>query len=286
MADNQQFIAARIRLNALSENLPSFPSEKHVADYHSILKDIQASSTYDLSAFTIPDDQVDRKVVGARPASFSGRPGSKIYSTDKRCDHDYFARQVLGACRFLNEMSKTAQPASTDPRDYWSKSDEELITLATGYGIGYGTRPYLAGPGRSPALDRDKLITKLLERDQTLAGHHPGNVTVNIHGPVSGSTIQAASPHATASASSTIDLVALADIISKLRAEKPNLTLSNSVSQQFDLNIQTLEREAQRPTPNRSIILQCLNDAKNILVAVGTGVASNAVWAALSQFLS
>ena len=184
-------------------------------------------------------------------------------------------------------MSKTTQLPSANSRDYWSKSDGELIALATGYGIGYRYRAYqdLVGPNRSPTLERDELIAKLIQRDQALMSR-PGNVTVNIHGDVTGSTIQAASPNATASVSSTVDLTALADIISKLKAERPNLNMSNLVGQQFDLNIQTLEREAQRPTPSRSVIVRCLNDTKNTLVAVGAGVASNALWAALLQFLA
>jgi hypothetical protein len=137
MADNPQFVAARIRLNALCEQLPSFPSENDVSDYHSILKDIESSSSYDLSAFRIPDDQVARQAIGAVRRSFSGQPGRTIYSSEKRCDRKYFVRQALGAREFLNEMSKTIQPALPNSRDYWSKSDDELIALATGFGIGY-----------------------------------------------------------------------------------------------------------------------------------------------------
>jgi hypothetical protein len=283
MADTPQFVAARIRLNALCERLPSFPNERDVFDYHSLVKDIESNSTYDLSTFKIPGDKLDYKVVGSTPRSYSGAGGRRLtYSSNKRCDHDYFARQVLGARQFLNEMSKSAQPVSTDFPDYWSKSDEELETLAKGYGLGYVYREYFTGRG----LDREDLVSKLLLRDQAVRSRGQGDVTLNFNGPVSGSTIQAASPHATASVSSTIDVAALADVIFMLKAEKPNLRMSDSVSRQFDLNIQTLEREVRRPTPDRSIVMQCLVDSKNTLLAVGAGVASNAVWAAILHFLA
>jgi len=285
MPDNHKFIAARIRLNALCDNPPSFPSEKDVADYHSILKEIESNSPYDLSAFTIPDDQLARKVTSSVPRSYSGRPGRIFYSSDKRVDRDFFTRQVIGARDFLNEVTKQLQPAATNSPDYWSMTDNELIALAAGYGIGYVYRSHKAGPGRSPAPDRDKLIAQLLERDRALRSGRPSHVTVNIQGDVTGSTIQAASPDATASVTSRIDPAALAHIISNLKAEKPNLVLSNYESARFDLDIHTLEKQVDLPAANRSIVIQCLDDVSKLFLNVGAGVASNAIYAALLKFL-
>ena len=108
MLDNQKFIAARARLHALCDNLPSFVYERHVHDYNGVLKEIEESTEYDLSAFKISEDRLEHPIVSVVRRSYSGRPGSVTRGKEKKCDDAYFANQV--------RARQTGPSASTDTK--------------------------------------------------------------------------------------------------------------------------------------------------------------------------
>jgi hypothetical protein len=286
MASDPQFLAARARLNALSAHLPSFVYEQDVADYHEILDALEKSSGSDLSSFRIPPQKMDYPVVGAVRGSYGGGRGHLIRGSKKQCDQGYFAAQVMAVREFLAEIQSSAVSLSPHPRDYWSMTDEALVNLAEQLHIVPQLRPYVAGPGRSVAIDREKIIAQLVQRDKALSVDSAAGINVNILGDVHGSTIQTASPSATATTSSTLNPKALFEIISKLKSEKGNLEIPDSSRDQFDSDIEMIESEMRATEPRRSVIMKCLLDLKAILLNVGGGVIANAIWQQVSNYLS
>jgi hypothetical protein len=286
MAHDPKFIAARARLNALCENLPSFVSEQHVKDYHDILNEIEKSSEYDLSSFSIPQQKLDYPVVGAVRGSYSGRPGRVIHGTKKQCDTQFFTTQVVAAREFLKEMHGQAKSSAPHPRDYWSMPDDTLMTIAQQLHIVPQLRPYAAGPGRSPTVDREKIIRQLVQRDQVLLASPDSFVSVNIHGDVHGSTIQTASPLASAATSSSFNAEAVSEIISKLKNEKTKLDIPDSSRNQYDSDIETIESEIHASEPRHSVIKARLRDLMTILLNVGGGVVANAIWQEIAHYLA
>jgi hypothetical protein len=286
MASDPKFIAARARLNALSTHLPSFVYEQNVADYHEILNALEESSGADLSSFRIPPQKMDYPVVGAVRGSYRGGRGRLIHGSKKQCDHDYFATQIVAVREFLAEIQNSADSPSPHPRDYWSMTDEALANLAEQLHILPQSRRYLSGPGRSIAIDREKVIGQLVQRDKALSmGSAPG-VNVSILGNVHGSTIQTASPNANATASSAPNLKALFEIISKLKSERGNLDLPDSSRDQFDSDIEMIEKEMGAMEPRHSVIMKRLVDLKAILLNVGGGILANAIWQQVNTYLS
>lgn len=286
MASDPKLIAARARLNALSTHLPSFVYEQDVADYHEILNALEESSGADLSSFRIPPQKMAYPVVGAVRGSYGGGRGRLMHGSKKRCDYDYFAAQVMAVREFLAEIQNSAVSPSPHPRDYWSMTNEALANLAEQLHIVPRLRPYLAGPGQSVAIDREKIIGQLVQRDKTLAVDSAPGVNVNILGNVHGSTIQTASPNATATTSSTPNLKGLFEIISKLQSEKGNLDLPDSSRYQLDSDIKMIESEMRSTEPRHSVIVKCLLDLKVILLNVGGGVLANAIWQQVNSYLS
>jgi hypothetical protein len=286
MARDPKFIAARARLNALSTHLPSFVYEQDVADYHEILDVLEESSSADLSSFRIPPQKMDYPIVGAVRGSYSGGRGRLIHGSKKQCDHSYFAAQITAVREFLAEIQNSAVLPSPRPRDYWSMTDEALAALAEQLHIVPQLRPYVAGPGRSVAIDREKIIRQLVQRDKALSVDSSPGVSVNILGNVHGSTIQAASPNANATTSSAPNLKTLFEIISKLKSEKGNLDLQDSSRDQFDSDIEMIESEMRATEPRHSVIVTYLLDLKAILLNVGGGVIANAIWQQVNSYLS
>jgi hypothetical protein len=147
-------------------------------------------------------------------------------------------------------------------------------------------RPYVAGPGRQVAVDRERIIVQLVQRDQALSAGPDTGINVNIQGGVHGSTIQTASPHATATTSSALDAEAVAAIISKLKAEKNDLELPDSSRNQFDSDIETIETEMLALAPRHSVVKARLQDLKAILLNVGGSIAANAIWQEIANYLA
>src|ERR1700674_36093 len=285
MVSDPKFIAARARLNALSNHLPSFVYEQNVADYHEILNALEESSGSDLSSFRIPPQKMVYPVTGAVRGSYGGGHGRVIHGSKKQCDHDYFAAQIMAVGEFLAEIRNRAVSPSPHPRDYWSMTDEELANLAKQLHIVPQLRPYVAGPGRSVAIDREKIISQLVQRDQALFAGSNGGVNVNIHGSVHGSTIQTSSANATAATSSIVNPKLIIEIISKLKSEKMNLDLPDSSRDQFDSDIEMIESEMRATEPRHSVIRTCLLDLKAILLSVGGGILANAIWQQVNRYL-
>jgi hypothetical protein len=246
MVSDPKFVAARARLNALSTHLPSFVYEQNVADYHDILNALEESSGADLSSFRIPSQKMDHPVVGPVRGSYRGGRGRLIHGSKKQCDHDYFAAQIMAVQEFLAEIQNIAVSPSPHPRDYWSMTDGTLANLAEQLHIVPQLRPHLAGPGRSVAIDREKIIRQLVQRDQALLAGSNGGVNVNIHGSVHGSTIQTSSANATATTSPIVNPKLILEIISKLKSGKMNLDLPDSSHDQLDSDIEMIESEMRR----------------------------------------
>jgi hypothetical protein len=102
MTDERQFAISLAHLDALRKNLPASIDELRVNDFHSIIRGLEEGCGRDLSSFHIPDKEVKAKLVRARRASFTGRPGCREYSAKKYCNRELFSRQVDGLWGYLH----------------------------------------------------------------------------------------------------------------------------------------------------------------------------------------
>ena len=93
------------QLDAYKKHLPDPPLEKHVAEFHSIVKLLEEFSGEDLQSFRIPDDEVKPELI----AAISG--GKSIYG-EKRCDRDLMLRKIEALRSYFTRL----QPAPDKPK--------------------------------------------------------------------------------------------------------------------------------------------------------------------------
>jgi hypothetical protein len=95
MDDDRKWHLAWAQLDAFQKNLPSLVEEKHVAEFHDILKLLDEATGEDISAFRIPDEEVKPRITGILRPAFSGRrPGHTSYSDKKYCDRNLMLRKI------------------------------------------------------------------------------------------------------------------------------------------------------------------------------------------------
>lgn len=116
MQDQRAFASAWARFESFRENLPTYAvRQESITQYHRLLEELQASSGENLEAFKIPDDQIKPQPTGFQRGGYSGRPGRTFYTSDKRCDHNYFSMQMDGLWSFLQKTVVT-HDSSKSPR--------------------------------------------------------------------------------------------------------------------------------------------------------------------------
>ena len=107
---NTKFAIGWAKLLAFKENLPSFLKQRHVEEYHSILQLVQEGSGYDLSPFRISESEVDHEIAGGSRGT-RRRPGTTLYTSDKRCNHGHMSRQIDGVIGFFNSLQAPPSPS-------------------------------------------------------------------------------------------------------------------------------------------------------------------------------
>lgn len=134
--DQKALDQALARFEGFKSNLPVTISENCVNEYHGIVDAIGlATGETQLHVFKIRDDELQRKVIGRRGMSFSGRPGRVKLSQDKRCDSNRFQAQIEALSHYLESQSyrtsnRPAAPARPEQRPTHSVHIERMYGSA------------------------------------------------------------------------------------------------------------------------------------------------------------
>src|SRR6266704_3420453 len=103
--DQKALDQALARFQGFRNNLPNTISENCVKEYNGIIDAIGlAAGETQIHAFKIGDHELERKPIGGRRQSFSGRRGRLILSPDKRCDSLRFQQQIDGLTHYLESQ--------------------------------------------------------------------------------------------------------------------------------------------------------------------------------------
>lgn len=95
------------QLGALKSNLPVSVEEKHVAEFHTILKLLFEATAEDTSVFRIPEEDVKPRLISVVRASFRA-PGRSTYSDKKFCDRNLFLRRIEAVYTYFNGIQGPA----------------------------------------------------------------------------------------------------------------------------------------------------------------------------------
>lgn len=134
--DQKALDKALALFEGFKNNLPVTISENCVKEYHAIVDAIGvATGETQLQVFKIRDDELERKVIGRRGMSFSGRPGNVYRSPDKRCDSNRFQGQVDALSHYLESQgyrrsNRPSAPARTEQRSTHSVHIERMYGSA------------------------------------------------------------------------------------------------------------------------------------------------------------
>jgi hypothetical protein len=114
--DEKVLRIALARFSAFRSHLPQLVSEKHVAEYHSIVDAVVTATGDDApNQFKIPAEEVSFKQIGSRPGGFRGAGRHIIYSSEKRCDTGRFERQVNGLANYLDDQGFVSRKPTSLP---------------------------------------------------------------------------------------------------------------------------------------------------------------------------
>ncbi len=135
--DQRALNQALAQFEGFKSNLPLTIREDCVQEYHAIVDALSAATGETLNAFKIGDAELEFKVVGKQPISFSGRPGRVIRSNEKSCDSARFHRQIDGLSHYLESQGyRKAKSAPARPPASHSIHVEHMY----GSAIQQGTR--------------------------------------------------------------------------------------------------------------------------------------------------
>jgi hypothetical protein len=258
------------RLNALRKNLPPDATERIVAEYNSLVHDLQVVSRDEgLVAFRIPDNQLERRIIGARRGT-ARHPGSVTYSKERYCDDDYFKRQVEGLWSYLMER----KDAGSKQRTYWEMPDDELETLAIGLKI-----PYVnLSPDGSWHINRTVIIDELVKRDRYLRdmSPQPSNV-ITVQGSVYNSNLQQGD-----GSTATINYKAMESdvlrVLTDIEQSIENLGLTPPDRDELVAEVGTVKAQLNSPKPKTHVITESLRSIRHILEhAAGAAIAHGLV---------
>jgi hypothetical protein len=114
--DQKALDQALSRFEGFRNNLPNTISENCVKEYNGIIDAIGlAAGETHVHGFKIGDHELERKPIGGRRRSFTGRRGSLIRSPDKRCDSLRFQQQIDGLSHYLESQGYRGGNRSTLP---------------------------------------------------------------------------------------------------------------------------------------------------------------------------
>ena len=106
MENGNQLIFAKAlsRLNALQENMPTGHEvkEQYVAEFHSILDQLEGSSKISLQEFRVPANQVRPAVAGGNYVS-----GETFYTDENYCERDFLRMKVSAVLTLFTLVTET-----------------------------------------------------------------------------------------------------------------------------------------------------------------------------------
>ncbi len=138
--DERKLAQALARFEGFRKNIPPAIRENVVDDYHRIVDAIAEATGEDLSVFKIQPDELKPKLLSVRPGSFSGRPGSAHYSTDKYCDDSRFQSQVDSLAEYLERIGHRRDLPQPLQKSRPSAAPTYNIGSMIGSAIQHGTR--------------------------------------------------------------------------------------------------------------------------------------------------
>jgi hypothetical protein len=268
MFDQKKWSIAYIKFKAYYANVPSWIKREEVAYYHQLVAALEEASGEDLSHFKIPSDRLKPKAIGAQRGSYRGGPGHTIYSSEPYCDNDFFQSQLDG----LSEYLKTLGPKASDPLNkYEQLHDWQLQELMLQRGI----KPPEPPQGIYPKMPgRDYVIAALIKQDAdpTTGGN---STTFNIYG----SNVNYGSPGATITSNiAGFSKEEFANLLGSLRDLLADVQVDQSLKDEINISIGTIELQLNSARPNVSILKESLKSVKTILEnAAGSLLASGAL---------
>src|SRR6267142_1422579 len=226
----QKWQLALSRFKGFCSNLPSWPKEDHVNDYHAIISALEEASGHDLSTFRILPERLAPRVISVRRAPYRGGEGSVSYSRDKQVELGFFRSQIDALKHYLPSI----QPNGSPKTKYDDLTNSQLIDLMADRGIKpppvieNGQEVYRAG-----RVEREWIIAALVRHDATPA--QPSNsTTLNFIG----SNVNYASPGANITANTgEFSLEEVSNLILGLRELLKDASLDSTAKNEINVNI-------------------------------------------------
>jgi len=110
MKDEQKWFVAWSQFEALHRHPPERWNEAAVADYNSLLTELErAAGGHNLANFRVSDSELRHTVTGGRPQTHSGLPGKKHYSKVRTCNSQAMVRKLDGVAMYFSNYR--ASPA-------------------------------------------------------------------------------------------------------------------------------------------------------------------------------
>jgi hypothetical protein len=241
------------KLSGFMKHVRAPYGEAEVGDFHGIVAMLEEATGADLSHFKIPAGKMERQVIGARRASYSGHPGGVLYSSEKSCDSGFFRAQLEGLVSYLPALEGAKD--ALRPNRYDSLNDNELKELLFDRGL---------KPNRGAErglFDRTYAIAVLLKSDRPQQPQPPVSNVFNIHD----SNFIHSSSGSTITQNIGVKDEELGKIIAQLREFSAKPGLSDEDRTQLGIDIGTLELHANAQKPNKGIIKASLESAEAIL---------------------
>lgn len=241
------------KLSGFMKHVRAPYGEEEVVDFHGIVAMLEEATGADLSHFKIPDAKMERQVIAARRASYSGRPGGALYSSKKSCDSGFFRAQLDSLASYLPTLE--AAKNSERPNRYEPLTDNQLKELLFDRNL---------KPNRGAErgiFDRAHAIAELLKSDQPQQAQPSVSNVFNIHD----SNFVHSSSGSAISQSVGLRDQELRKIIAQLRKFSTKPDLSDEDRAQLEIDIGTLELQANAQKPNKGIIKASLESSKVIL---------------------
>ncbi len=276
MIDDKRFSVAWARFDALRRNIPPWLKTEQVAEYHSIVDDLQEASGEDLSAFRIPDDQIKPRITAVTRGTIRS-PGRAFYSKDAYCDDNFFARQVSALATYIQSLEERQQRSLVmdNPTNYWSMNDTELEILARKYNVPPYSRS--GSQGENWYVDRDRIIDALVKRDNALRAGLPPPAPSNVVnvGTMYGSAIQQGTEQSSVMVDYKGEETGIRDLLKQIRESVNAMGLSPAARAQLEADAHTAEAQLASPHPKPLVIRECLRSIRNILEGMaGSLIAS------------
>ncbi|MFZ0821862.1 MAG: hypothetical protein WAM91_17495 [Candidatus Acidiferrales bacterium] len=128
-----------VKLKALKETIPPFIKQDFVNEYNNVVEALQKATNDDrFLEFIIYAKDMEFKVIGSRPASYSGsRPREILRSPHKTCDENVFKRRLKALDLYLEQQGYAEAPPQPSPHPHSTMNVENMTMI--GSAIQHGT---------------------------------------------------------------------------------------------------------------------------------------------------